>query len=345
MTKSLLPGTQTTSGTWGRIISECLKDAGVDAQTLFEQAGLNYQESITPDARIPDAQLRRLYPLCAQATGRKDFCFHLSNYVKAHSFHALGMAISVSKNVEDALQRFCRHSAIISDSGHIEIIYSGNQCRFEIIPERDAHGERLLPEQIITCFMVGVVNMMREITDDSTLHPLRIELCEAQPENCDAYQATLQCPIVFNHHREALVYDRRDIARPVRYSNDSLARQSDEITEAFIKNMSPGFEDALYRQILKELPNGELSAEKLAARLNMSLRKLQGKLQAENTTYQQLLDKARMELAKKYLSNTEYSLTEITFLLGFSGNASFCRAFKRWFNCSPTEYRQQLSQE
>lgn len=342
MNKPLLPGTQTTSGTWGRIISECLKDAGVRPQRLFEEVGLDYEESITPDSRIPDAKLRHLYPLCARATGNTDFCFHLSQYVKAHSFHALGMAILVSKNVEDALQRFCRHSAIISDSGHIEIVYTGEHCRFEVFSQVDEQGDRLLPPEIITCFILGVVNMMREITEDSTLSPVAVDLCQSSPQNIAAFEERFQCPIEFSQAREVLIYKRSDIQNPVRYSNDSLARQHDEITEAFIQNMSPGFEDALYRQILKELPNGELSAEKLASRLNMSLRKLQNKLQSENTTYQQLLDKARMELAKKYLSNTQYSITEVTFLLGFSSSASFCRAFKRWFDCSPSEYRQHL---
>ena len=343
MNKPLLPGTQTTSGTWGRIISECLKDAGLRPQRLFEEAGLDYEESITPDSRIPDAKLRHLYPLCAQATGNTDFCFHLSQYVKAHSFHALGMAILVSKNVEDALQRFCRHSAIISDSGHIEIVYTGEHCRFEVFSQVDEQGDRLLPPEIITCFILGVVNMMREITEDSTLSPVAVDLCQSSPQNITAFEERFQCPIEFSQAREVLIYKCSDIQNPVRYSNDSLARQHDEITEAFIQNMSPGFEDSLYRQILKELPNGELSAEKLASRLNMSLRKLQNKLQSENTTYQQLLDKARMELAKKYLSNTHYSITEVTFLLGFASSASFCRAFKRWFDCSPSEYRQQLS--
>ena len=342
MTKPLLPGTQTTSGAWGRIVSECLKDAGVDPKYLFEKVGLDYKESIKPDARVPDSKLRNLYPICEEATGISEFYLHLGTYVNAHSFHALGMAILVSKNVEDALHRFQRHGAIISDSGHIEIHQNEDQCQFEIKSQSDLKGHRLLPPKIVPCFFLGVANMMREITGDPNFNPLKVILCQEHPDNIVPYNSAFKCPIQYNQSRDVLIYDSSDIKRPVRYSNDSLARQHDEITEAFIQNMSPGFEDALYRQILKELPNGELSAEKLASRLNMSLRKLQNKLQSENTTYQQLLDKARMELAKKYLSNTHYSITEVTFLLGFASSASFCRAFKRWFDCSPSEYRQHL---
>lgn len=342
MTNPLLPGTLTTTGAWTRVISECLKDAGVDPRAIFEQAGIDHDEATQPDSRIPDEKLRNLYPLAIQATGDDAFAMRLGAYVKAHSFHALGLSIIVSSTVEDALQRFKRHSAIISDSGYIEMIYAGDRCRFEVVVEKDAHGKRLLPPIAIDTFMYGVVTLMREITEDAALNPILVKSCSSPPSDPNAFSNAFGCPVEFNQDREILVYQMEDLARPVRYANESLAKLHDDITEGFIKNMSPEFEDELYRQILKELPNGELSAEKLASRLNMSLRKLQGKLQQQNTSYQQLLDKARKELASKYLSNTRYSITEVTFLLGFASNASFCRAFKRWFDVSPSEYRQQL---
>ncbi|MBW2941234.1 AraC family transcriptional regulator [Zhongshania aquimaris] len=339
MSKPWLPGTQTTTGTWGRILSECLKDANVDPRPLFEQVDLDYDESIAPDTRIPDAKLRHLYPLAIQATNSDSFSLQLGAYVKAHSFHALGMAILVSKTVGDALQRFQRHSAIISDSGYIDMIYVGDNCRFDVNVDRDIHGVRLLPYDAINAFMFGVVNMMREITEDFDLSPVRVELCEAKPLDTSPYEKAFSCPVEFDRPKETLMYSIKDMAQPVRYANESLAKQHDQITESFIKNMSPAFEDELYRQILNELPNGELSVDKLASSLNMSLRKLQGKLQQQNTSYQQLLDKARKELASKYLTSTNYSITEVSFLLGFANSAGFCRAFKRWFECSPTDYR------
>ena len=343
MSKPWLPGTQTTTGTWGRILSECLKDANIDPRPLFEQVDLDYEDAIDPDTRIPDAKLRHLYPLAIAATGTESFSIQLGGYVKAHSFHALGMAILVSKTVGDALQRFQRHSAIISDSGYIEMSFVGDNCRFEVNVERDIHDIRLLPFAAINAFTFGVVSMMREITEDADLNPIGVELCEPQPKDSKPYENAFRCPIAFGKPREALMYRIADLDRPVRYANESLAKQHDQITESFIKNMSPAFEDELYRQILNELPNGELSVDRLASRLNMSSRKLQGKLQQQNTSYQQLLDKARKELASKYLSSTAYSITEISFLLGFANTAGFCRVFKRWFECSPTDYRLRIA--
>jgi AraC-like DNA-binding protein len=56
-------------------------------------------------------------------------------------------------------------------------------------------------------------------------------------------------------------------------------------------------------------------------------------------SYRCILDKARHELALRYLDDAGKSAIEITFLLGFSEQSAFTRAFKRWHGLSPTQYR------
>ena len=64
--------------------------------------------------------------------------------------------------------------------------------------------------------------------------------------------------------------------------------------------------------------------------MGMSARDLQRKLQYQGTSYHALLEQIREELAKKYIEGTNYSMTEIAFLLGFSESSVFSRAFKRF---------------
>jgi AraC-like DNA-binding protein len=340
-TNPLFPGTHTTGGTWARIISECLKDQGIDPVAVFSRAAIDHDTAIQPDHRIPDSKLRHLYPLCAEVTGIDCFGIHLGHYVKAHTFHALGLAILASRTVADALQRFARYNAIISDSGRVEIVDTGDYWIFQGTLYCDSDNTRLIPYPAIDAFFFGVVNMMREITDDPEFAPLKIERNRPLPVDPAAFLEAFKCPCQYECEADKMFFRREDIERPVRYANEALARQHDAIIEAFITQMAPEFEERIYHEILNALPNGEISADKLAEKLNMSLRKLQGKLQQQNTSYQYLLDKARRELACKYLSTTHYSLTDISFLLGYANSTGFSRAFKRWFKMSPSEYRQQ----
>ena len=89
---------------------------------------------------------------------------------------------------------------------------------------------------------------------------------------------------------------------------------------------------------------GEPRREDVAARLHLTDRTLQRRLQAESVSFQQLLDDTRSELASQYLADPRRSLAEVADQLGFSDQSNLFRACKRWFGMPPGQYRQQLLQ-
>ena len=74
----------------------------------------------------------------------------------------------------------------------------------------------------------------------------------------------------------------------------------------------------------------------------MSERTLQRRLEAEATSFAELLDNTRRELAGQYLSRLHLSLAQAAYLLGFADQSSFFRACRRWFDLSPGRYRSLL---
>lgn len=71
----------------------------------------------------------------------------------------------------------------------------------------------------------------------------------------------------------------------------------------------------------------------------MTSRTLRRKLEAEDTSYGELLTSVRKTLAIDYLCTTTLSTEDIALALGFSDAVSFRHAFKRWTGRAPTEYR------
>ena len=65
----------------------------------------------------------------------------------------------------------------------------------------------------------------------------------------------------------------------------------------------------------------------------------QRKLGEAGTTYKEILDDTRRELALAYLSTPRHSVSDVTYLLGFSAGSCFTRAFRRWTGCSPSDWR------
>ena len=87
--------------------------------------------------------------------------------------------------------------------------------------------------------------------------------------------------------------------------------------------------------------NEAITPNRKGKHLNRNERTLQRQLKMEGTTFKTLLNEIRIELASKYILDSQLSLTEISFMLGFSEISSFSRAFKRWLGKSPTDYRKQ----
>ena len=91
--------------------------------------------------------------------------------------------------------------------------------------------------------------------------------------------------------------------------------------------------------ILETLKGDVPTLELVAQKLVMSKRSMQAKLKEEGSTFQQLLNESRKELAQQYLREKQVSKSEIAYLLGFSEVAVFSRNFKKWTNMTPTEFQ------
>ena len=100
---------------------------------------------------------------------------------------------------------------------------------------------------------------------------------------------------------------------------------------------------ALVRQaITRHLSSGKVTLEQLAEVLQLAPRTLQYQLEQSGTHFRQLLDEVRRELACVYLADPDMALVDVAFLLGYSEQSPFNKAFKRWSGETPGEYRRRL---
>ncbi|HZZ24423.1 MAG TPA: AraC family transcriptional regulator, partial [Roseiarcus sp.] len=88
-----------------------------------------------------------------------------------------------------------------------------------------------------------------------------------------------------------------------------------------------------------------MSLEDVAAHFDTPERTLRRKLHDEGTSFRKILDQLRAEVAIKYLRDTQMTIDDIAFALGFSETANFRHAFHRWKRASPREFRQTLQVE
>lgn len=75
--------------------------------------------------------------------------------------------------------------------------------------------------------------------------------------------------------------------------------------------------------------------------MSISVRTQQKRLEGEDVVLSDLLRNVRQRLAKRYLREN-YTVEEITYLLGFSEPSVSRIAFKKWSGVTPGEYRRRV---
>jgi AraC-like DNA-binding protein len=90
---------------------------------------------------------------------------------------------------------------------------------------------------------------------------------------------------------------------------------------------------------MDQLPSGRVTEGDMAGLLNMSTRTMHRKLRENKETFRSILAQVRRDLARRYVGDRDFSITEVAFLLGYNDTSAFSRAFRSWFGRSPTEAR------
>lgn len=152
----------------------------------------------------------------------------------------------------------------------------------------------------------------------------------------------LGCPLIYQQSINQITLAASVCEQQLLTADPELALMSDQLLMSRLQQVDNSMTSQVRHIIHKDLPNGDLSEQLVAEKLHMSSRNLQRKLNDEKTSYQLLLTDVRKNLALSYMHSTQLSLNEISYLLGFNNQANFTRAFKSWFQLSPTDYRQKL---
>jgi|GEM_PF-399835 len=91
------------------------------------------------------------------------------------------------------------------------------------------------------------------------------------------------------------------------------------------------------------LPTGECSKESIADSLGMHPKKLERNLKDAGTTFRDLLEVTRKEVAVDTIKMSNMSLTMLALNLGYGDFSAFSRSFKKWFGEPPSAYRERVT--
>lgn len=333
-----MPHEATSLTSWARCIRAALDERGIDGLALIREAGLDPALLADNNARYPLAGTARLWQLAVAACGEDAFGLTVGRYVNHTSFHALGYSLLASATLKDAFERLVRYFRIVSDAAELRFERHGEIYRFSI---EALPGDQQPAAESLDALLSVLIRLCRFLHGPG-FRALAVRLRRPAPADTLPYERVFKAPVEFAASDNAIDFERASLERPLASANPELARHNDAVIARYLANFETrNVSGRVHAALVDTLPHGEPSQDAIAARLHMSSRNLQRRLAEEGETYKEILNRTRQDLALSYIRDPAYSVSEITYLLGFSDTSSFSRAFKRWTGRSPRHFREQ----
>lgn len=331
---------RTSSCTWVKGIAEMFASQGLDVPGLFREAGIEAGRLEIPSERFGADELSRLWQLAVEWSG--DITLGLAPELTAKyvNFDLVGYAMLSSPDLRTGLQSMARYMAVISDAATFELQSEGPDGWLVL----GGAGYALpVPRQRYAFGLLSIITLCQWLTRRE-VRPLAVEFKFAQPPEVARYRSVFACALRFDQPENRMLLAGADLQAPIPSRNPSMFTLHENVLQDRLAAL--GSACTSYRvtgEIIRRLHRGEPRREQVAASLALADRTLQRRLHEENTCFQQLLDEARRELARKYLAEERYTLNQVADLLGFVDQSNFFRACKRWFGLPPGQYRRGLA--
>jgi AraC-like DNA-binding protein len=326
----------TLASSTGLLAISLREEYGIDPAPIYAQADVPLTPPSSPQLRYPQRKIRSLWSLGKQATGDELIGLRTGKYAKPVHFYAFGYSFSASATLLGALQRLTRYQRLMSTAS-FELSLTERDDSYAlsaVFPE----AAKAPPKEAIDCGMTALLALC-DIVAGKQVRPLHVDLTCPESVHPDAYREALRAPIRFNAEVGTFYFDKTLLLESLPLSAPDVAKATDKIAEQYIETLDPHKVASQVRQLLVALlPSGNADQDLVAKRLNRSTSTLQRQLQAEGLSYREVLDKTRRSLAENYLIDNRHSHAQIAFLLGFSDQSNFSRAFKRWTSMSPGQY-------
>lgn len=330
-----------TLTSWALLVWRELEARGLDANALFAEAGLNPGMLNDAVARYPVDKMHHLWRLAHQHTD-DSFGVATGNRWTPTTFHALGFAWLASTTLGEALYRFSRYGEIVNDGLSYTLRAEGLSYRFTVT----ARNNNALvdgPSIAADAGIAAILKMARLLMGED-FHPLEVG-CPHPPNAAGLLlEQCTQCPVQYGGKGIEVVFDRHDVERVQATGNPELSRLNEQVLSQHISKLSGHSIDAQVESaLIQMLPSGQIQEKMIADKLHLSGRTLQRRLAEQGTSFNALLQETRKNLAGQYIRDHSLALSEIAYLLGFSEQSNFTRAFKRWFGSSPSRYRSEMN--
>ena len=317
-----------------------LSQAGIAAETVLKEAGLQTYQINREDGWVSFESHARLLEAAAREFADPYFGLHVVKRIDPRDYGALAYVGLSSRTLHDALLNLERYLSVQTEAWNLDVLMEQRSVTLQITPHCSSFDGYTQAADAA----VGSIIYAYQFFLGEPLAPLEVRFVHSlgSSRRHSHYEELLACPVKFTQNRCQIILDRKSLLLPIGTADDRLLK----ILESYCEHVLAQYKLAhsnlvitVKQTIIELLPRGRAKAKLVASELGMTERTMHRRLADEGTSFTEIHERLRRDLAEKYIAEQKLSLQQVAFVLGYADQSAFSVAFKRWTGRSPKEVR------
>jgi len=319
-------------------LPEVLRSFGIPPDPLLDGLGLPVDLLENADNTIAVGSAAELLALCAERARCPHFGLLIGQRASLMSFGLIGTLALNQANVGAALRGLARTQHLHGRVGVPAFIVKDDVAIYSLTLEGFLG---VGAAQVHDLSAAMGFNLMRDLCGPAWA-PTEVMLPHAAPQDRRPYDRYFRAPIRFDAEWTAVAFPARWLSHPVTGADPSLRGPLQQSVDALAARHGDDLIMRTRRALYVLVMQGQGSMSNVADLVGMHRRTLNRRLALSDTSISRQLEEVKSQIARQLLADTTMSVIEIASTLNYSDAGAFTRAFKRWENVPPSEWRNRL---
>ena len=308
---------------------------GLDVDELFRRSGLDLTGASQQDRWIAADAVAELLEEAARLSGQDNFGLQLAENRRLANLGPLSMVIREEPSLRGALHTLMRYNHMYNEAVQTRLIEIDETATIRV---ELSVGDGRRARQAIDLAVGTLFGVLANLAGHRW-RPLAVCFSNAPPSDLSVHHRVFGAAVTFNQDLDGILLRTADLDAGNTMADPLLLPYAQRLLAAPTRADTATVVDHTREVIEMLLPAGRCSIEHVARSLGVSRRTLHRQLQRAGTTFTELLDATRVDLAQHLVGNRDNSLTDVTEMLMFSSPSNFSRWFRGHFGVSPRAWR------
>ena len=317
---------------------DLVRELGADPEPLYHRAGLPASLFDNLDYMVPYSSVCDLMEIAAKELMQEDFGLIQGSRLKTFQIGVVGPLMEQCHNMGEALK---------VGTEHLHLHNQGQTWSLEVHDDIAFITREVSTSGDIPTFQYTVLSMCAcyrylKLLGGKDWYPLAVNFVHAPPARLRAYYQFFGSKLEFNQEFNRMFFPASFLSKEISGRDDDLYDQLNKQVIEMKAQSEQSFLSKIKWLIQYDIHSEACTQAAIASAISMHPKTLQRELNRHGVTFRELRAEVRLDVAERYIKDSDIPLTEIANILGYAELSNFSHAFKARHQVSPTAWRSRV---